>query len=172
MLGPPIDLTDSKPLVPDEYVEFISAFERVQAQTGMYFNLPREITPEIYQDVMRADRLLRGETLKVTFGRHSGTLNVGLFVDSAKSLGIDILAGERFTQWLVKEHSVSIGDKTLPVGVCTFVLRSVQIGNADAVRQAFANNPYQELEIQFVPGSTNKGLLRVGQGHSSVDDPD
>jgi hypothetical protein len=170
-LGPPVELTNTEPLVPDGLLEIFLAFDRVQSQTGIFFDLPSEFNEQIIGELRLADSLLQGETVRMTFDTHSGVVRLQEFVQLAQEAGIDLLAGDRCTQWLIREHSVELAGHQLPVGVCTFVLRSVAIANLEEMRTQYANHPDCEFTVTFVPGSTDAALLRLGQGHSSISDP-
>jgi hypothetical protein len=91
-----------------------------------------------------------------------GVVGVGRFVELGRASGIDVLAGEPFTQWTVAEFASEIGERKIPLGQCTHRLFSAVVENLDEVRRAFADDPAQEVEVRLRPGSDDHAALRLG----------
>lgn len=160
-LTPPTSLTNTPPVEP-EFVDFIRAFDRLQAHSQCYFNLPSSLTERDLQELTEADMLIRGETVPLHWTRSTMTMDVGPFVDLITESGIDILSGAAFTQLAVADYAAVIGDRTIPIGQCTRHLFSAVLENRDPVRQAYAADPTQKIEIVLRPGSSDEGTVRLG----------
>jgi hypothetical protein len=89
-------------------------------------------------------------------------IGVGPFVELGRASGIDVLAGDPFTQWTVAEFASEIGERKIPLGQCTHRPFSAVVENLDEVRRAFADDPAEEVEVRLRPGSDDHATLRLG----------
>jgi hypothetical protein len=161
-LNPPYEL-DREPPVAAEYVDIVKAFERLQAHGQVYFNLPSTLSQHDFEELLESDVLLRGETATSTWTPYTmGVIGVGTFVELGRASGIDVLAGESFTQWVVGDFASDISGHKIPLGVCTRRLFSAVVDNLDEVNRAFAEDPTREIEVRLRPGSDDHATLKLG----------
>ena len=167
---PPVAV-EREPLVSEAYVDLVAMFERVQARTQTFFELPASLGDEDYSELVEADKLINGEMVRGRWSASSWTMEVGPFVRQAQALGIDVFSGGRITQFAVSEYERRIAGHVIPLGVGTRILYSAELENADEVKAAYETDPTQEVEIRLRPGSNNDSSLQLGAPDANREPP-
>lgn len=150
-------------MVSREYVDLVSAFQRVQHRTHTYFDLPDSLTEEDYRELIEADRLTQGEVTEGRWTRVSMTMEAGRLIELGTAGNVDLLAGEAAPILYVGEFESRIAGHRLPLGTCTQTLRSAVIENVADIRAACAVDPTQTVDVRLQPGSGDTCLLQLGE---------
>jgi hypothetical protein len=161
-INPPMPL-ERDPPVNQRYVDLVAAFERVQAYSQVYFNLPSSVDEHDYRALMEADVLVRGETLRVTWtGYTMHALEGGPLIDQAKAGGVDILGGDGFSLLTVADYSAEISGHKVPLGPCTHHIIAAVIENVDDVRKAVEEDPTKMIDVRLRTGASDDATIQLG----------
>jgi hypothetical protein len=161
-INPPMPL-ERKPPVQQRYVDLVAAFERVQAYSQVYFNLPTSVDEHDYRALMEADVLVRGETLRVKWTAYTmHELDGGPLIEQAKAGGVDLLGGDGFSLLTVADYSAEICGHKVPLGPCTHHLITAVIENIDDVRKAVEEEPTNAIDVRLRPGANDDATFQLG----------
>jgi hypothetical protein len=116
-MGPPVPLTTDRGRVFEQSVRLVQLLARVQDATGVWFDVPSELTNGDLEDLAIADQLLKGEIVRGTWqsfeaevdgdtGRHF----LGEFTRQ------DVEPGSAMSFWQKAEEALDLAGHIMPLG--------------------------------------------------------
>ena len=119
----------------------------LQSQTGIYFDIQRDLTDEEFEALRTAVRLLRGETLHGTWNSFNIEINREGYsiVETAGPDGPHLFS-------VVRHMSIVIHGFTIPIGDVVYEIPSASVSDPPV---DFPQDPSEHFSVTFVPADSN-----------------
>ena len=119
----------------------------LQSQTGIYFDIQRDLTDEDFEALRTAVRLLRGETLHGTWNSFNIEINREGYsiIETAGPDGPHLFS-------VVRHMSIVMHGFTIPIGEIVYEIPSAAVSDPPV---SFPQDPSEHFPVTFVPAESN-----------------
>ena len=133
----------------------------LQSQTGIYFDIQRDLTDEEFKELEAGVRLLHGETLLGTWSDVSIDITRENY-EMIEARGLD--GPHQFR--VVGNKSISIHGFTIPIGTVVCEFPSAAVSDSPV---GFPEDPSESFPVTFVPADSNAMSTRLQTAEGAED---